>query len=126
MSPPLISPDDYVLIKPYILLPLILSAFERDKNSIVESGAIKTPYPYVLTIDEAMKRARADLYEIKREFRKRGIKVFEMERNEYGIEAQYLCRGYRGTYEMLDDFLAAQASMMMHGYLSGKEVKMTD
>ena len=119
MSPPLISPDDYALIKPYIMLPMILSAFERDKKIIEESGAIKTPAPYVQTIDDAMQRARADLYEIKREFRKRGIKVMDAVLGEHSIEAKYMCRGYNGVFEMQNEYLSAQASVMMRDYLAG-------
>lgn len=118
--PPLISSEDYVLIQPYIVLPFIISALERDRKVIAESGVIRTPYPYILAIDDAIKQARTDLYEIKQECRKRGIKVFDTERNKYGIAARYMCRGYHGVFEMLDDYLTAQASVLMHGYIGGR------
>ncbi|WP_103110293.1 hypothetical protein [Brevibacillus reuszeri] len=118
--PPMIGSEDYALIKPYIILPMILSAFERDKKIIEESGVIKTPAPYVAMIDVAMDRVSADLREVKRQFRERGIKVHTIERGDSLIVAKFVCRGYTGTFNLRDQYLSAEAGVLMHGYLLGK------
>lgn len=123
MSPPTISSEDYALIKPYIILPMILSAFERDKKFIESSGAFKTPVPYVTVIEAAMKRVSADIRDVKREFRKRGIKVYEVDRKYGVIEAKFGCRGYTGTFSLLEGYLVSQAGVIMCSYLCGNEVK---
>jgi hypothetical protein len=118
--PPMIGSEDYALIKPYIILPMILSAFERDKKIIEESGAIKTPAPYVAMIEAAMSRVSADIREVKRQFRERGIKVHTVERGDFLIEAKFVCRGYTGKFNLRDQYLLAEAGVLMLGYLTGK------
>jgi hypothetical protein len=119
--PPMIGSEDYALIKPYIILPMILSAFERDKKIIEESGAIKTPGPYVAMIDVAMSRVSADLRDVKRQFRERGIKVHTVERGDFLIEAKFVCRGYTGKFNLRDQYLSAEAGVLMLGYLTGND-----
>lgn len=123
MSPPFISPEDYALVKPYIILPMILTAFERDKKIIEGSGAIKTPAPYAAMIEAAMKRVSTDLRNVKREFRERGIKVYEVGRRGNLIEAKFVCRGYTGKFNLRDTYLIVQAGEMMRAYLSGNVVE---
>jgi hypothetical protein len=119
--PPMIGSEDYALIKPYIILPMILSAFERDKKIIEESGTIKTPAPYVAMIEAEMSRVSADLREVKRQFRERGIKVHTVERGDFLIEAKFVCRGYTGKFNLRDQYLSAEAGVLMLGYLNGNE-----
>lgn len=107
--------DDIQYVKMYLLLPLVLSAFERDKKIIEEN--IKTPRPYVNFIDSAMDRVTVDLKEVRRKFRLLGLKVYEETRTELGIEAKYLCRGYHHTFGMLWSLVAADSSVLMEKYL---------
>ncbi|MDR9852878.1 hypothetical protein RJP21_04590 [Paenibacillus sp. VCA1] len=113
---PEVTEEDHALIKPYILLPLILSAFERDMNAI--KAAVKTPDPYVDVLSTAMDRATHELTELRHEFRKRGIKVYELERTRIGYTAHYLCRGYQRTFSILDGLVRAEAGVLMRKFLS--------
>ncbi|MEK4360790.1 hypothetical protein NYE48_27675 [Paenibacillus sp. FSL M7-1455] len=115
MLPPGITDDDHALIKPYILLPIVLSAFERDLNVI--KTAVKTPDPYVDLISAAMDRVTRELTELRNEFRKRGIKVYELERTEVGYRAEYLCRGYQRTFSMLDGLVRTEGGILMRKFL---------
>lgn len=115
MLPPGITDEDHALIKPYILLPIVLSAFERDLNVI--KAAVKTPDPYVDLLAAAMDRATRELTELRKELRRRGIKVYETERTEIGYRAEYLCRGYQRTFSMLDDLVRAEGGILMRKFL---------
>ncbi|WP_379127972.1 hypothetical protein [Paenibacillus sp. sgz500958] len=107
--------QDSMLVKSYVLLPLILSAFERD--SIIISAHIRTPAPYLDMLKTASAQAAGDLRDVRHEMRKRGIKVYEQERLQKGIEARFICRGYHDRMLLLNDILAAQAAIHMRRYL---------
>lgn len=104
------------MIKQYIVLPLILSAFERDSKRI--SSVVKTPGPYLDAITSSMNRITADLASIKREFRSRGIKVFDEEVTEAGVRASYNCRGYVNEFGIITLVLKPQAETYMKHYLN--------
>jgi len=114
------TPTDMQLVKMYLLLPLVLSAFERDKKIIEQN--IKTPGPYINFIDTAMDLVTIDLKEVRRKFRLLGLKVYEETRTELGIDAHYLCRGYHHDYKMLWSFIAAECSVLMEKYM-GADIK---
>ncbi|MNW47227.1 hypothetical protein D3C74_245520 [compost metagenome] len=107
--------EDGAYVKMYILLPMILSAFERDKK--VAEKSFKTPRPYVSLIDAAINKVETDLKEVRRKFRILGIKVYEEKRTEIGIDARYMCRGYHYDLNMLYSFIAAESSVLMEKYL---------
>ncbi|MNK90326.1 hypothetical protein D3C87_1103740 [compost metagenome] len=109
------TPDDASCVKLYVMLPLLLTAFERDKKVAV--AAFKTPGPYVDLIDEAIKRVEADLKEVRIKMRQLGLKVYEEQLTSKGIEAKYLCRGYQHQFGMLTSFLAAESAVLMEKYL---------
>lgn len=107
--------QDNTLIKSYILLPLILTAFERDAS--VMSSELRTPAPYLEVIQSAVHAASADLLEVRAGMRARGLKVYEQQRLEAGVEAKYICRGYHERMLLLDDVISAEATLHMRRYL---------
>lgn len=120
---PGITDEESALVKKYILLPMILTVFERDIKLI--AATVKTPEIYTEMITRAADRATKDLTEIRRQFRRRGIKVYEMERGTKEVTARYLCRGYTGECGMLWGFLASEAGVLMKRYLSGETALVT-
>lgn len=93
----MISKTDEILIKRYLMLPLILSAFERDKKIILAAENLTMVEIYGIIIDRAINEATQELLSVKRAFVKRGIKVTEEHRYKDGVHADYLCRGYQGN-----------------------------
>lgn len=110
-----ITPEDHALIKSHILLPRVLTAFERDIALI--NATLKTPGPYVDVIAEAQRKLTADLYEIRKQFRTRGIKVYEEVADNDGVTARYKCRGYQAEKRIRWAFMAAEAGVLMRKYL---------
>ncbi|HBS45302.1 MAG TPA: hypothetical protein DEA91_14100 [Paenibacillus sp.] len=49
--------------------------------------------------------------------RKRGIEVYEQNKLNTGIEAKFICRGYHERMLLLNDIVAAQATIHMRRYL---------
>ncbi|MCY9760444.1 hypothetical protein M5X06_13025 [Paenibacillus alvei] len=56
--------------------------------------------------------------EIRREFRNRGIKVYEITRDTEGKRADFKCRGYTSNMRMLWSLVKAQANERMRLYMS--------
>lgn len=104
-----------MLVKSYLLLPMILSAFERD--SAILSAHLRTPTPYLEVLETAAAVATTDLRDVRSEMRKRGIKVYEQNKLNTGIEAKFICRGYHERMLLLNDIVAAQAAIHMRRYL---------
>lgn len=115
MAPIGASGEETNLIKSYILITIILDIFKRD--SIAIEQAVKTPTPYLKVINTAMDKITKKMYEIRREFRHRGIKVFEIERTKEGVSAEYICRGYTSRFSMLWSLVKAESHIRMCAYM---------
>lgn len=115
MPPHNLSSEDQSYIKLYLLLPLILSAFERDKK--IAEKVFKTPRPYINMIESAMRKVDADLKEVRKRFRELGLKVYEEQRTDDFIIAKYLCRGYHYDMTLNVKLVVAESSVLMEKYL---------
>ncbi|MDX2330423.1 hypothetical protein GOL43_33695 [Sinorhizobium medicae] len=110
-----LSPEDRMYVKRYILLVLVIAAYERDCRYIEDN--LKTPGPYIDTIKLAIDRAWDDLKDVKKHFRSKGLKVYEQNNTEIGVRAKFMCRGYRSEMELRWEFITAEASVLMRKYL---------
>lgn len=110
-----ITDADRALIKSHIILPRVLSAFERDAALI--NATLKTPGPYADLIAEAQRKLTADLYDIRKQFRQRGIKVYEELTDNDGVTSRYKCRGYEAEMRIRWSMMAPQAAVIMRRYL---------
>jgi len=119
-----ITQEDRALIKSHIILPRVLTAFERDIALI--NTTLKTPGPYVDVIAEAQRKITADIYEIRKQFRTRGIKVYEEVADNDGVVARYKCRGYESEMRLRWSSMAPQASVVMRKYLGLNTDKYVD
>jgi hypothetical protein len=95
-----ITEEELTMVKDYILLPFLLTILERDLNAIDQS-TVKFRETYKRFIRCKMENVTKDLGNIRKEFRKRNIKVYNEKRNENGVEYTYLCRGYHSNFRML-------------------------
>ncbi|MHA6532362.1 hypothetical protein [Paenibacillus sp. BAC0078] len=110
-----VESKDNMLVKAYIMLPLVVSAFERD--AAILSKELRTPAPYIEVLHTAANAATADLRDVRAEMRTRGVKVYEQLRREDGIEVKFVCRGYHERMLLLDHIIATQATSHMRKYL---------
>lgn len=105
-------------VKQAIILPMVLTVFDRDKK-VIESQ-IKLNKPYLDYIEKGMKRAHQDLVNARRLMRKSGIKIYENERDDRSITHKYVCRGYHHKDIFLWDYLQVEVETLITFYLSGK------
>ncbi|KOR90408.1 hypothetical protein [Paenibacillus solani] len=117
MAIPAVTREERALIKSYLLLMYIHKVFERDCRIIQESGVFKTPQLYVEIVGNGAKRAAVLLREVKQEFIKRAIKVYDVEQSQEGIQARYACRGYVGSINILWPSFREEMMDRMRAYL---------
>lgn len=104
------------LLRELVLLPILLSVFERHKKVINESE-LSIKRPYIDIIDAAMDRVIKDISRLKKEAYKKRLKVAKENRTDIGLDCIFLCRGYSQSFQMLWDFVKAETEVRMRKYL---------
>lgn len=115
--------EDIHLLREYILLPIVITIFERDLNEI-RTSKIKIKEPYIDALNRCIDRALLDHALVKRELTKKGIKIFAQTKNKDGIMVQYECRGYRYSFLPHWYYLKGLVEMRIRYYL-GEKVDIT-
>ncbi|OXL83197.1 hypothetical protein BCV73_08975 [Paenibacillus sp. SSG-1] len=112
-----IAETDRILVKRYLVTQMVLTAFDRDKGNIQNSGFFKTPSLYTDLIDKAIDEAIKEITSVRKAFKNRGIKVYEERKTKLGVSAKFLCRGYHEPMEMRWAFITAEATVLMRLFL---------
>jgi hypothetical protein len=113
-----VKADELFLIKESLLIPMLLTVFQRDINIF---KSLKTPEPYIENNMEAMNLATLELSNIKKIFAKRGIKILIQKNEKFLLRASYLCRGYQCEFTMLWTFVEPEIQIRMRRYF-GKDI----
>ncbi|WP_144025423.1 hypothetical protein [Paenibacillus rhizosphaerae] len=96
---------------------MVLTAFDRDKGNIQNSGYFKTPSLYTDIIDKAIDEAIKELTSVRKAFRNRGIKVYDERKTNLGVDAKFMCRGYHDNMQLRWAFITAEATVLMRLFL---------
>lgn len=116
--PPIQTEEELVLVKRYVLLGIVMRILDHDIR-VIGKSAIKLPRFYESMLRGMQDRVLLDLTAIRRQFRETGIKVYEENRDEGGLHARYICRGYHHGFFMLWGFVKAESETLLKRYLSG-------
>lgn len=108
---------DMDLVLEFVLLPIVLSVFERDKLAIEQSN-LKIKTPYLDMIDVAMNKVIKQLRLIKDKMRLKKLNVIQQAKNDYGIYYKFRCRGYIHESQMRWELVKAETQVRMQVYLS--------
>ncbi|SHE11651.1 Uncharacterised protein [Chlamydia abortus] len=112
--------EELQLIKEYTLLPILLDVLERDV-AVLEKARLKMSPVYVRKLKQAQDQISIHLAHIRKALRRRGIKVYELQRTRLGIEAHYLCKGYNHTFSMLWSLVKAELYKELSSLLERKQ-----
>ncbi|WIV18107.1 hypothetical protein QPK24_17065 [Paenibacillus polygoni] len=115
-TPPAPSEADHLLIKKYLIYTLILDVLEQDIDSI-RQVALHMPEVYILRLSKLQSEVTVSLTSLRSDMRTRGIRVYEESKQKEGIEALYLCRGYRRRLFLLWTFAKTEVKKEMSAYL---------
>lgn len=113
---PLATEEDLQLVKNYVLLPILLDTLERDIK-IIRTEKLNMYVIYEKSLRQAQDQIIADMMLLRKNLRKRGIKVYEQKQTNLFIEARYLCRGYHHKFSMLWGLVKAEQHKYLNIYL---------
>lgn len=111
-----LSDEEQQILHNYILLPLTLRVFERDKKVIWESP-IKTKGPYIKMMEAVIQLVEDDLRQTRKGLRKAGVKIYEERKTEDGIQLKYTYKGYHHEGEYLWRILGFEVEKVMERFL---------
>lgn len=115
--PPIQTEDELELVKHFVLLGIVMRILDHDIRVIAASG-MKLPRFYESLLRGMQDRVLLDLADLRRQFRGRGIKIYEEKQEPDGLRAQYVCRGYHHQFFMLWGFVKAESERVLKQYLS--------
>lgn len=114
---PLHTEEEMDQVKRYVLLGVTLRILDHDIRAVAASG-MKLPRLYESMLRGVQDRVLLEMAAIRRQFRRRGIKIYEERRESDGLSAQYICRGYHHRFFMLWTFVKAESERLLRSYLA--------
>jgi hypothetical protein len=115
-----IPDEDRYLMEQFIYLPMVLTVLNRDMNAIQHSQ-IKLKQPYLLMIEEAMKKIQKELSEIKKEMKKRQLKVVKIQQDEAFTMYSFLYKGYEEHHNYFNPRIRNKVQELIIHYFINKE-----
>lgn len=115
-EPLALQAEDAYLVKQHVLHVLVRDVLERDSQRLSQSP-LKMGHIYVETLRHAQQEADTELHQIRKQFHRRGIKIYAEERQPHGVRVKYLCRGYEHSFYMLRGLLRTEITNLMKRYL---------
>lgn len=112
------SSEELTLIRDYVLLPHMLTMVQKSIDDINSStNLLKKAYSALA--QEVMARISQDLYGIRREFKRRNIKILNDEQVDTVLYYHFVCRGYQDRFGMVREVMRAEISVRLTKYLKG-------
>lgn len=117
------SKEEAEWVKRSIILPIVLDVLTHDVR-VLQGSRAKMNGLYIRHLHALQDRVSLELYHIRRQLRLRGIKVFRQERAKLGVEAEYVCRGYRYPFTMHWGVVKAEVEAELDRFMrEGKQAK---
>ena len=110
-----LNADERTMVRDLILLPYIDTMVGKSILEI-ERGQNVLQRAYLLAGRAIQKRVMKDIYELRKELKKRNIKVVEAEIEEFLIYHMIFCRGYQERFGITRDELRTQISLRLTRY----------
>lgn len=114
------SEEELLMVKRSLVLPIVLDVLAHDIR-VLQGSRAKMNAVYVKALHALQDRVSMELFHVRRELRKRGIKVFRQERAKQGLEAEYLCRGYQHRFTMLWSVVKAEVEVTLDALIRLKD-----
>ena len=115
MNPPILTAEEMRMVKEVITLPLMIYYIHLDIAKINEVN-LKLNYLLVRALNQVQHDIFNEHLEIKKELKRRGIKVIDEQQNQSGVEADYLCRGSRHHMSLRWEFIIAETLLKVSHY----------
>jgi hypothetical protein len=104
--------EEMHMVKQSLILPIVLDVLAHDIR-VLQGSAAKMNGLYVKYLNSLQDKTSLELFHLRRQLNKQGIKVFRQERAKTGLEAEYLCRGYQHSFMMLWSVVKAEVEVTL-------------
>jgi len=111
-----IPSEDRDLIEKHIYYPMVLKVLERDQ-SIISKSPFKLPKPYLNLIDQTIEYVQKQLFLVKREMKKRGLKIHEVKRDDTFTTYLFIYKGYEEYHNYFNPRLRNKVEELMSYFL---------
>jgi len=110
--------EELEMIRDFIMLPYMLDMCQKSMDDLrYSSNLFKEQFTRVVQL--IMNAITRDLAQIRREFNKRQIKVWEDGSIDGIIYNNYTCRGYESRFGIVRETLRSEISVRLAKYASG-------
>jgi hypothetical protein len=108
--------EELDLIREAILLPVVTQVIDHDMKAI-ERSEVKFKQIHMDHLQSVLDKVIKDLGNVRKELRKRSIKLYGEERDEKGMGCQYNSRGYHASFDMTWPTVKAYAEEYLRKYM---------
>ncbi|WP_341278506.1 hypothetical protein [Paenibacillus sp. FSL H8-0537] len=112
---PIQREEELVLARRYVLLGIIVRILDHDIR-VLHSSEAKLPKLYETMLLGLQDRVLLELAALRKQLRSKGIEMLEEIRSEDGLEAQYICRGYRHRFILLWGYIRSESEQLLRTY----------
>lgn len=113
----IIPEDDRKIIEQSILLPMLLTVLERDRQ-IFEQLPVKLKTPYLNLIEKTMKAVQKDLKDVKLKMKKGNMKAYEISRDSGFTGYMFVCHGYEERHDYFNPNIRNKIQLLLEHYLN--------
>lgn len=107
--------DELTMIRDSIMYPHMLTMCDKSLQEVKRSPNLFKRF-FEQFIQLLMEKISKDLFSLRRELKKRNIKVFDDETNDGVIYHRYACRGYEDKFGIVRETLRTEISFRLANY----------
>ncbi|MFC5449053.1 hypothetical protein ACFPOG_12330 [Paenibacillus aestuarii] len=107
--------EELEAIRDFVLLPMLLSIVEKNKQEI-ERSSYSMRTIFVKTANIIQNHISNDLHAIRKLLKERNIKVSEDEMIDSNLRYKYICRGYEDKFVLIRDVARAELMKRLGKY----------
>lgn len=112
-----ITTEERTMIRDYILLPHMEKMVQKSIADVEHSTNILKCL-YHAAGQHILEQIMTDMYRLRRELKKRNIKILTEEQSDFVIYHRYYCRGYEDRFAMTRDVMRSEISLQLTKYTS--------
>lgn len=111
----MITAEERRLLRDYILLPYMEKMVQKSISE-VEYSVNVLKRPYLMAGQYILNQIIRDSYQLRRELKRRNIKILGEEQADMVIYYRYYCRGYEERFGMTRDVMRSEISLRLTRY----------
>lgn len=108
--------EEFSLIRDSILLPHLQTMVHRSIDDMEHSSGILKRL-HITTAQVLLTRISDDLYAVKRELKRRNIKILNDEQSDNVLYYHFICRGYKDRFGIVREVARSELSVRLAKYI---------